>query len=106
MPIKKGKAKVKNLGAFAEKLSGQHLTALHTSVAPTRRGNYHSTKISKELSQRRQQELRKAEKQCLEHEQQDNHATKSRQPKFKTSSQQPRAVASLPGTYTGCQARE
>ncbi|KAJ6603172.1 hypothetical protein B0H10DRAFT_2440552, partial [Mycena sp. CBHHK59/15] len=42
-------------------LSDAHLASLHTSAAPACRGPYHSTKVGKTLSVRREQELRKAE---------------------------------------------
>ncbi|KAJ7804451.1 hypothetical protein B0H14DRAFT_2612307 [Mycena olivaceomarginata] len=47
------------------KLSDQHLAALHTSAAPTRRGNYHSSKVGQDVSKRRQQALKKEEKECV-----------------------------------------
>ncbi|KAJ7830273.1 hypothetical protein B0H13DRAFT_1916018 [Mycena leptocephala] len=50
------------------KLSDEHLASLHTSSAPLQRGSYHSTKIGKNLSVRRTQELRKAEKERAERE--------------------------------------
>ncbi|KAJ7443777.1 hypothetical protein B0H11DRAFT_1931444 [Mycena galericulata] len=43
------------------KLSDAQLSSLHTSAAPAHRGAYHSTKIGKELSVRRVQEIRKKE---------------------------------------------
>ncbi|KAJ6536005.1 hypothetical protein DFH09DRAFT_1283931 [Mycena vulgaris] len=43
-------------------ISDQHLATLRTVEAPPQRGNYHNRKVGKELSVRRQQELRKAEK--------------------------------------------
>ncbi|KAF7334877.1 hypothetical protein MSAN_02357200 [Mycena sanguinolenta] len=44
------------------KLSDEHLASLHTTTAPVKRGNYHTTKVEKGLSTRWEQELRKKEK--------------------------------------------
>ncbi|KAJ7797362.1 hypothetical protein B0H13DRAFT_1934185 [Mycena leptocephala] len=54
------------------KLSDEHLASLHTSSAPLQRGSYHSTKIGKNLSVRRTQELRKAEKERTEREKKED----------------------------------
>ncbi|KAF9003480.1 hypothetical protein BDZ89DRAFT_1146046, partial [Hymenopellis radicata] len=42
---------------------------IHTSSAPKRRGPYHSTKLGKDMSVRRRQELAKAERKRVEHDQ-------------------------------------
>jgi hypothetical protein len=65
---------LKNTAALQNwlQLSDQHLASLHTSAAPSHRGNYHTTKVGKELSKRRQQELRKAEKDRLEREKKED----------------------------------
>ncbi|KAJ6617164.1 hypothetical protein B0H10DRAFT_1948545 [Mycena sp. CBHHK59/15] len=54
----------KDLAALVHwlQISDAHLAALHTSAAPVCCGAYHNTKIGKDLSVRREQELRKAEK--------------------------------------------
>jgi hypothetical protein len=54
------------------KLSDQHLAALHTSAAPTRRGNYHSSKVGQDVSKRRQQALQKEEKERSAREQKED----------------------------------
>ncbi|KAJ7839099.1 hypothetical protein B0H13DRAFT_2677290 [Mycena leptocephala] len=54
------------------KLSDEHLASLHTSSAPLQRGSYHSTKVGKNLSVRRTQELRKAEKERAEREKKED----------------------------------
>ncbi|KAJ7872618.1 hypothetical protein B0H14DRAFT_2570114 [Mycena olivaceomarginata] len=54
------------------KLSDQHLAALHTSAAPTRHGNYHSSKVGQGVSKRRQQALKKEEKERSAREQKED----------------------------------
>ncbi|KAJ7085292.1 hypothetical protein C8R44DRAFT_752891 [Mycena epipterygia] len=67
-------------------LSDQHLAALHTSQAPAHRGSYHNRKVGKELSVRRQQELRKAEKEQKEREKKEDSQGKLKPLKSKTFS--------------------
>ncbi|KAJ7899513.1 hypothetical protein B0H14DRAFT_2556581 [Mycena olivaceomarginata] len=50
------------------KLTDEHLASIHTSAQPTQRGSYHSTKVGKKLSVRRDLELRKAERERSERE--------------------------------------
>ncbi|KAJ7753141.1 hypothetical protein B0H14DRAFT_2635639 [Mycena olivaceomarginata] len=54
------------------KLSDAHLASLHTSTAPAHRGAYHNNKVGKEVSVRRAQEIRKAEKKRQDRENQED----------------------------------
>lgn len=54
------------------KLSDEHLAPLHMNAAPAQRGSYDSTRVGKEISVRRAQELRKAEKERSEREKKEN----------------------------------
>lgn len=53
-------------------VSDTHLAAVHTSTAPVHRGTYGNRKVSQELSVRRLQELKKAERERVERERKED----------------------------------